>query len=268
LSIVTNIHRQLAHLFWNPLPGAFHRVFSEIWAKFYTTKLSRRLITPFCSMYAMDDIILDKYIPASELSHYSSFQDFFTRRLKIPLVSGHNHVWPCQGYVCDFGRIEDLPPVKIKGDTHAVPFIFGNAQDRIPSDYFFMNIFLHNHNYHRFHSPVDGTIVNIQYVKGQLTFLRPWLYKKNQVSVPAFKNERIIMEIMDDDGRPWFITFIGGMGVGQIKMHDQIKVGSRIKHAEEIGLFLIGSTCCMAIPEKVENLFYMKKVQVGEKLFS
>ena len=198
----------------------------------------------------------------------NSFQDFFTRKLKIPLLQGSSNVWPCQGYVCDFGLVKNLAPVKIKGEIHPVPFIFGNAENRIPGDYFFVNIFLHNHNYHRFHSPIDGTIINIQYVKGQLTFLRPWLYRKADVSLPAFKNERIIIEIQDSENRSWFLSFIGGMGVGRIQMHDNVKVGNKINHADEIGLFLLGSTCCMAIPETIPNLHYMKKIQVGDKLFS
>jgi phosphatidylserine decarboxylase len=268
MKLQTRINKFVAHIFWNPLPGGFHKFFSEIWGKFYTTKLSSHLIAPFCFKYAMNEQVLLNYQPSSEFHSYISFQDFFTRKLRIPLSKGHSYVWPCQGYVCDFGKVNDLAPVKIKGEIHPVPFIFGNAENRIPGDYFFVNIFLHNHNYHRFHSPIDGIIINIEYVKGQLTFLRPWLYKKSLVSLPAFKNERIIVEIEDNNGRSWFITFIGGMGVGKIKLHENMQVGNKIEHADEIGLFLLGSTCCLAIPEHIANLHYMKKIQVGEKLFS
>ena len=230
--------------------------------------MSSYLIAPFCHKYAMEEQFLLDYQPSSENSSYTSFQDFFTRRLRTPLTKGNSYVWPCQGYLCDFGKVKELAPVKIKGEMHPVPYIFGNAENRIPDDYFFLNIFLHNHNYHRFHSPVNGTIINIEYIKGQLTFLRPWLYKKSLVSLPAFKNERVIIEIEDQKGRSWFVTFIGGMGVGKIKLHENIQVGQEIEHADEIGLFLLGSTCCLAIPETIDNLNYMQKVQVGEKLFS
>ena len=268
MKTITRINKFFAHSFWNPLPGGMHKIFSELWAIFYTTKLSTYLINPFCQKYALNEQILLNYLPSSDSSSYLSFQDFFTRKLKNPLKKSHSGVWPVQGYVCDFGLVGELPPVKIKGELHPVPYIFGNAENRIPNNYFFINIFLHNHNYHRFHSPIDGTIINIEYVKGQLTFLRPWLYKKSLVSLPAFKNERIIIEIEDTSGRSWFITFIGGMGVGRIKLHENVQVGNKLEHADEIGLFLLGSTCCLAIPEAIEKLSYMKKIQVGEKLLS
>ncbi|MBC7712216.1 MAG: phosphatidylserine decarboxylase [Rhizobacter sp.] len=268
MKLSTQLHKLSAKTIWNPLPGGMQKVISEIWSRLYTTKMSSLLIAPFCTKYAIGaDMLLD-YKPSSDDINYSSFQDFFTRRLKIPLSKSSSYVWPVQGYVCDFGKVGDLNPVKIKGEIHPVPYIFGNAENRIPENYFFVNIFLHNHNYHRFHSPIDGTIINIEYVKGQLTFLRPWLYKKSLVSLPAFKNERIIIEIEDTSGRSWFITFIGGMGVGKIKLHENVQVGRIIESSDEIGLFLLGSTCCLAIPEAIENLHYMKKVQVGEKLIS
>ncbi|MBC7429597.1 MAG: phosphatidylserine decarboxylase [Bacteriovorax sp.] len=264
----TRVHKFSATAFWNPLPGGLQKICSELWSRIYTTKLSSYLIAPFCSKYAINEQSLLDYRPSSDDVIYNSFQDFFTRKLKIPLLKGSSYVWPVQGYVCDFGLVKDLRPVKIKGEIHPVPYIFGNAENRIPGDYFFVNIFLHNHNYHRFHSPIDGTVINIEYVKGQLTFLRPWLYKKSLVSLPAFKNERIIIEIEDDHGRSWFVTFIGGMGVGKIKLHENVQVGKKIENSDEIGLFLLGSTCCLAIPEVVENLHYMKKIQVGNKLHS
>jgi phosphatidylserine decarboxylase len=268
MKVSTYLHSITAKSIWNPLPGGIQKVISDIWSRLYTTKFSAFLIAPFCSKYSIGEEMLLNYMPSTDSGQYSSFQDFFTRRLKIPLIKCSNYVWPVQGYVCDFGKVSDLPPVKIKGEIHPVPFIFGNAEQRIPGNYFFVNIFLHNHNYHRFHSPIDGTVINIQYVKGQLTFLRPWLYKKSLVSLPAFKNERIIIEIEDTSGRSWFVTFIGGMGVGKIKLHENVQVGNSIETSDEIGLFLLGSTCCLAIPEVIENLHYMKKIQVGEKLLS
>lgn len=265
--MATKLHQFFAGFVWNPLPGAFQRVFSDISARLYQTKWSARMIEPFCERYGLNDLMLTYYRPSSEADSYQTFQDFFTRKLSTPLdKSKAEMVWPCQGYVCDYGLVKDFDLVKIKGEKHEVKFVFGSAEHRIPDDYTFINIFLHNHNYHRFHAPVDGTIVHIEYIKGRLTFLRPWLYQARDISLPAFKNERVIIEIKDKNHRSWFITFVGGMGVGKIHLHDTIKVGASIERTDEIGYFLLGSTCCLAIPEEVEDLHYMKKVQVGEAL--
>lgn len=267
MKFTTRLHRVFAQICWNPLPGGFQKIISHLWSLFYTTKLSSYLIAPFCQKYSIGKQTLTNYEPSSGNVTYNSFQDFFTRKLKTPLANTSDYVWPCQGYLCDFGKIADLKPVNVKGETHKVPTIFGDAGKKIPGNYFFLNIFLHNHNYHRFHAPVEGIIKNIEYIKGRLTFLRPWLYKKSLVSLPAFKNERVIIEIEDKKGRPWFVTFIGGMGVGKIKLHQNIKIGQMIEHSAEIGFFQLGSTCCLAVPDSIADLRYMQKIQVGEALY-
>lgn len=267
MKITTRLHRLFAGFVWNPLPGGLQRLFSESSARFYATRWSVRMIAPFCERYRLTESELTHYAPSSGQKNYQSFQDFFTRRLTAPLdKSKAEFVWPCQGYICDYGMIKDFDLVKIKGEKHPVPFVFGSAENRIPDNYTFINIFLHNHNYHRFHAPVSGTIVNIEYIKGRLTFLRPWLYRPRDISLPAFKNERVIVEIVDEKKRSWFITFVGGMGVGKIHLHDTIKIGARIERTDEIGYFLLGSTCCLAIPEECEDLSYMQRVQVGEEI--
>lgn len=208
---------------------------------------------------------MTRYRPGSGGDHYSSFQDFFTRRLANRLTPESDNVWPVQGYVCDFGRLGDLGPVEVKGQTCSPRAIFKNA-DRLVDDHFFVNIFLHNHNYHRFHAPVDGTVRKIEFQNGELTFLRPWLYPRDRVSEPALRNERVVIEIEDGEGRSWFLCFVAGMGVGGLKLADAVVVGNKISCGQEIGVFLMGSTCCMAIPRAVEGLRYMLAVDVGTSI--
>jgi phosphatidylserine decarboxylase len=198
---------------------------------------------------------------------YSSFQDFFTRKLLVPIPKGKFEIWPCQGAVCDFGIIKNLDSTKIKGENKIVPIIFGSSSKEIPENYFFINIFLHNYNYHRFHSPINGTVKKIEYIKGKLNFLRPWLYSRKHISEPAFKNERYILVLEDDQTRSWFLTFVGGMGVGKIKLNPLVLIGNKINIGDEIGVFLLGSTCCMAIPTEINGLHYLKKVDAGQNLF-
>lgn len=271
MKLSTRLHRLFAGRIWNPLPGIFQRAISEVSAWLYSTRWSARLIAPFCERYGINQSTLTFYRPSSGASDYQSFQDFFTRKLSRPLTKTKAEaLWPCQGYVCDYGLVKNFDKVSIKGEKHLVRFIFGSSGKNISDDHYFINIFLHNHNYHRFHSPIDGTIVNIEYIKGKLTFLRPWLYRSDKISLPAFKNERIVIEIMDKQQRSWFVTFVGGMGVGKIHLHEKIRIGAELERTEEIGYFLLGSTCCLAIPltatDTPPNLFYLKKVQVGENL--
>jgi phosphatidylserine decarboxylase len=267
VKLSTFLNKHFARIFWNPLPGAFQREISYRIAPLYHLAFSRHFIKFFCGRYRMAGPELDRYLPASLSENYQSFQDFFTRRLAHPLRVESDVVWPCQGYVCDYGRVGDLPPVEVKGQLLPIRFIFNRNEAELPDDYYFANVFLHNHNYHRFHAPISGVIKKIEHLPGQLVFLRPWLYRRSKVSEPSFRNERLVIELeCETTGRSWFLSFVGGMGVGQIKMTDGLGVGSSVKIGQEIGLFLLGSTCCMAIPRAIGNLPYLQPVDVGQSL--
>ncbi|NDE17973.1 hypothetical protein EBZ80_23910 [bacterium] len=77
--------------------------------------------------------------------------------------------------------------------------------------------------------------------------MRPWIYRQSP-SVPALTNERVNVAIEDQSGRVWFLSFVGGPGVGTVKMLDGVGVGSVVQPGQEIAQFLMGSTCCMVSP--------------------
>lgn len=264
MNLSTRAHQYFALFFWNLLPIPVQKTFSFIWSHFYKTRFSSVFIHAFVNHYKLSSKKLSQYRPASGSNTYLSFQDFFTRKLNTELVVQHSTIIPCEGVVCENGPVHLLNHINVKGQFFSVRKIFGDLGQSIPDHYSFLNIFLHNHHYHRFHAPVTGTVKSIITIPGQLNFLRPWLYKTTQVSEPAFVNERIVVEVVDSNLQSWFISFVGGMGVGQIKIHEKFQIGSPMACGEEIGLFLLGSTCCLAIPKTVKTFKYLEKVSVGD----
>lgn len=262
----TRLNKLFADKFWNVLPSFFQKLISDFLAFLYSTQVSKFFIGSFARRYNLDQKELSKYVPGSGRKEYSSFQDFFTRQLVTPLTTKYNSIFPCEGQVCESGLVADLNEVNVKGQKQSVKNIFGNLGQKIPDTYFFINLFLHNHNYHRFHAPVSGVIKSMQYIPGQLNFLRPWLYPRKQVSEPALVNERVVLEIEDTSKQLWFLTFVGGMCVGKIKLHEQIRTGYALNCGEEIGLFLLGSTCCIAAPVQREKIEFLSKVKVGDPI--
>ena len=121
---------------------------------------------------------------------------------------------------------------------------------------------MHNKNYHRIHAPISGTITRIQHVPGDLIILRPWIYKQNP-SLPAFRNERYNIDITDDKGRVWYLSVVGDPAVGTIELSKLIQVGNSVEKLDELALFLLGSTCCMAAPEKPKHHCKNTFVEVG-----
>ncbi len=267
MKVATLANKYFAIAVWNRLPAPFQKQFSLVWSKIYKWKISALFIKTFCSRYEICDQQLSLYQPASGAESYLSFQDFFTRKLKTPIqVSEKNIIAPCQGFVCENGLVSELNEVHVKGRNYTIKNIFDDVENKIKESYTFVNIFLHNHNYHRFHSPVSGTIQNMRTISGHLNFLRPWFYEKSKVSSPSFVNERYIVEILDEQKQSWFLSFVGGMGVGDIKLTDGLQIGSSIKCGDELGYFLLGSTCCIAAPVKIKKFKYLQKIEVGETL--
>lgn len=250
--------------FWENLSGNSQKKLCRLFSSFYNCRLSSVMIQPFCFRYKITQDKLRNYLPASGKNKFQSFQDFFTRKLANDLKVYSDFAWPCEGFVCESGKFKEIGEVNVKGNLINACNIFGRFYSEIENDSTFVNIFLHNHNYHRFHSPVDGTVLDIQFISGKLLFLRPWFYQKSKVSLPSFLNERVIIKMKDKNQKTWLICFVAGMGVGNIRLHNNIAIGSEIKIGEEIGLFLLGSTCCMSVPYSLGSKRYMEFVEVGK----
>lgn len=253
-------------LLWNSLPPWLQLWVSKIYTKVYNTRWSRWIIKPFCYFNDLEASYLSQFEPPSRRGVYESFQQFFTRKMKALQLQDQLWVWPCEGYVCQHGQIGKLPEVRVKGDFLKTHQIFQVPDAEIPSRYYFANVFLHNHNYHRIHAPVAGTIRRIQRVPGGLSLLRPWFYPINEVSKPAMRNERVNVDIVDSEGRPWYMSIVGGMAVGSIELANDLTVGSQVSLGEELAVFLLGSTCCFAAPVPIADKDYLDSVSVGESL--
>jgi phosphatidylserine decarboxylase len=263
---ITKANILISKLIWENLSENSQKSFCRFLSIVYRSKISKIAIPYFCNRYHLTEEKLLLFKPASGNIEYESFQDFFTRQLRKPLVVENEFSWPCEGYVCESGKFVELKEINVKGNTIQAREIFGKFKNEIEDQFSFANIFLHNHNYHRFHSPIKGTIEEIQFISGKLLFLRPWFYPRKKVSFPSFLNERVILKIKDQNQKPWLLSFVAGMGVGNIKLHSNIFEGSTINTGDEIGLFLLGSTCCMSIPYSIQHKKYMEQVIAGTKL--
>jgi phosphatidylserine decarboxylase len=262
------IKRVLFFQTWNRLPRSAQIGFSKIWSVIYQKKISQFFIRPFCKMNSLSNHYLDQFISGTGEEGYKTFQDFFTRKLRYPVAPANQFIWPCEGYVCEQGPVSELPLVKVKGETRSLKLIFDRTASLVPNNYFYTNIFLHSHNYHRIHAPLNGKITRIEYFAGDLSILRPWMYKRNQVSKPALRNERVSVDITDENGHVWFLSIVGGMAVGTIQLAKNVFLGQNIRAGEELAMFLLGSTCCMASPVPIAKKEYLDKVFVGQPLLS
>jgi len=232
---------------WGNLPSNLQRKISAVYARLYNKPISKWIIKPYVRYFYNDKNYLTGFIPPNGKSDFESFQDFFIRKFKELPINEEPWVWPCEGLLCDETKVGEMTSSKVKSDLRTVHTIFGLEPGSIPAGYTFTNVFLHNKNYHRIHAPIEGTISRIQHVPGDLVVLRPWIYKQDP-SLPAFRNERYNIDITDKDGRVWYMSIVGGPAVGTIELGEDIRLGKKVNKLEELALFYLGSTCCMAAP--------------------
>lgn len=264
-SMRATIYQFLSIKVWGLLPAPLQRGLSRSFTHIYEKRWSRHLIRPYCKMAYRDPNYLEKFVPPEGKTEYSSFQDFFVRTLRHPLKVKSERSWPCEGLICEYGRVRERPKVRVKGQDQELHTIFGKSRGQIPDAHYFVNVFLHNNNYHRVHAPVSGEVTKIERIKGELVLLRPWVYPKKP-SLPAMRNERVNIDIRDGDDKKWFLSIVGGPAVGSIVLANGVGEGKNVGIGDEIGTFLLGSTCCMAIPYPLANEKTGDEVRVGNPL--
>ncbi len=258
------VFRFISISLWGILPGGAQRKISRVYANIYNRRWTKHLIKPYVRAHYDDPNYLDNYLPASQSNDYRSFQDFFTRVLKFPPQIISDTIWACEGLLCEYGKVSELELVKVKGQKRHLRAVFGEGGYSIPDDYYFSNVFLHNNNYHRIHAPINGTVTRIEHVPGDLVLLRPWAYK--DPSLPALRNERINVDVVDNKGRKWYMSIVGGPGVGSIVLTHSTFVGASVLIGQEVATFLLGSTCCVAAPEPCVKSQVGDQVEMGDPL--
>ena len=162
-NVKSNTFRFMFLRIWGALPGVAQRGVPKVHGTIFNKKWSQHIIKPYCKAQYSDPNYLDQFLPGSGKTGYDNFQDFFTRTHKKNPVKKTDTAWACEGLLCEYGNVSEVPLVKVKG---------GN---QILDDHYYSNVFLHkNNNYHRIHSPLNGTVKRIEHIVGKLILLRQW----------------------------------------------------------------------------------------------
>lgn len=197
------------------------------------------------------------------LDSFASLQDFFTRELKEgarPIAAGDDVVAsPCDGAWGASGTIDDDTALQLKGRPYSVRMLL---QDDVLAARFeggvYSTLYLSPRDYHRFHSPVDGTVDTLRYIPGALWPVNgAGLFHIDGLFT---KNERIIA-FLRPKARPdamFAMVAVGATMVGKIKIAFDDDVTTNVRQptttvrrydppvqldkGQEWGRFLFGST--------------------------
>jgi phosphatidylserine decarboxylase len=214
-----------------------------------------------------------------DLNKYKSLQDFFSRKIKNRKIDKNQNILiaPCDGFFGESGGINFDKLIQAKGVYYNINSLFCNKN--IGRNFLngnFVTIYLSPSNYHRFHMPLDGYIINTIYIPGAFFPVKKYCVKniRNLFCI----NERIIV-IVKSRGFFFAIVAIGAMIVGKISLvFNKKELKERIfsrkvkenqfsiffKKGVEVGKFKFGSTIILLFSK---NFIFFEKVKKDSPIF-
>ncbi|KAH9031591.1 phosphatidylserine decarboxylase-domain-containing protein [Lactarius deliciosus] len=216
----------------------------------YDSPESARDIPAFIQFHKLNmDEILDP------LPSFQTFNQFFYRKLKpdarpveMPddpnrLVSGAD----CR--LMAFETISEATRLWIKGREFTIARLLGDAYKDQVERYAggALVIFrLAPQDYHRFHSPVDGTVGPMTYIAGEYYTVNPQAIRTT-LDVYSENARKIVPIDSPQFGRVMAVC-IGAMMVGSIKT--TVSEGDFVKRGQEFGYFAFGGSTIVCVFEK------------------
>lgn len=238
---------------------------SRITGAFAQSGASRALIPKFAKSYGIRVEDAEK-----ALHEYRTLNEFFTRRLKAGLRPLDAHpdalLSPVDSLITGMGPIQAGTMLNVKGQDYTVEELL----NRSPRTFnyrngFFFVLYLSPTDYHRIHSPVTGTIVEKEHVKGKVYPVND--FGLRQMKRVLSRNERLITYI-DRDGGEIAVVKVGAMNVSSIRYTEPLP--DRIERGADLAYFEFGSTVVLLTEngtfEPRSDLAVGSKVKMGESL--
>jgi len=214
---------------------------------------------------------------------YPSLQALFTRKLKPGLRPiGQGLVHPCDGELTQVCEIDYGQLVQTKGITYSLTeFIKDPEAPTIFKNGFQLTYYLCPTDYHRVHSPIDGEVLSVHAVPGELWPVNPWSVEN--ISQLFCRNERVVFNLRTQVG-PVSLVMIGATNVGEIIVSFDSEISESLrktgvefkktypnpiktKKGDELGIFGMGSSVVVVYPKgAVSILPKPDAVRMGQSL--
>ncbi|AJY73613.1 archaetidylserine decarboxylase [Paenibacillus beijingensis] len=238
---------------------------SRLTGRFAQSPASRRFIPRFARMYGIRVEEAEK-----TMAEYATLNEFFTRRLRPGMrtidSSPDALVSPVDALVTGAGPIEKGLLLNVKGQDYTIEELL-NRSPRLENYIhgFYMVLYLSPTDYHRIHSPVNGTVVEREHVPGKV-------YPVNEFGLRHMRkvlsrNERLITYIQHGKGEIAVVK-VGAMNVSSIRYAEPKR--DALAKGDELAYFEFGSTVVLLTEENTfqprEDLKPGLKVKMGELL--
>jgi phosphatidylserine decarboxylase len=200
-----------------------------------------------------------------DITHYRSFNEFFTRPLKPGARPLADAAWICpvDGAISQFGQIDGDRIFQAKGHHYTTTALVGgdSALARRFEGGHFATLYLSPRDYHRIHMPADGRLQRMIHVPGALFSVNPTTAR----GVPGLfaRNERVAC-VFEGNAGPFVMVLVGATIVGsmatvwhgvvnpprpgRVREWTYADQPVALRQGDEMGRFLLGSTVVMLFP--------------------
>ncbi|KAF8994050.1 phosphatidylserine decarboxylase-domain-containing protein [Cyathus striatus] len=216
----------------------------------YDSPESAQEIIPFVEFHRLNVNEILKPIDS-----FKTFNEFFYRKLKPDARPVENPEDPyrlvsvadCR--IMTFETVSEATRLWIKGREFTVARLLGDVYKDQAERYNggAVGIFrLAPQDYHRFHSPVDGTIGPMTYIAGEYYTVNPQAIR---TALDVYgENARKIVPIDSPQFGRVMAVCVGAMMVGSIKT--TVEEGEQVKRGQEFGYFAFGGSTIVLLFEK------------------
>lgn len=237
----TAIGRLFAWLIaWPPL--------SRLYGWMQDQSFSARKVQPFIEEF---DIQIKDFLPEEGRTSddpYSTFNQFFTRRLSDtarPVLPAPVFPAPCDARYYAYAHLNDTVSMPVKGASFTASTLIRKEQwtDCFENGPGFVAR-LCPVDYHRFHFPDDGEIVDSWRIPGALHSVNPWALAHRDDIFLVNERHVTILETRNL-GRLAYVE-VGATCVGRIQ---QTHEGQVFQRGDEKGMFLFGGSTVIVLGE-------------------
>jgi len=251
------------------------KAFSRFYGRYMKTPGSSVKIKSFVKLFEIDNSLYEK-----DLHSYSSFNDFFVRKIKSEYrqIDPHPHtiISPVDGKLLAYDNLQKGLHFIAKGYDFSLPEFLNNQ--KLADEYLHGCMFIFRltpADYHRFHFPADSLPGKPHVIKGKYYSVSPISIRKKVKTF--YQNKREYTIIKTEQFGDVIMAEIGATLVGSIKQ--TFIPNKQYKKGDEKGYFEYGGSSVILLfkankikidDDLVHNtqLSYETKVQLGEKIAS
>lgn len=226
------------------LPMVKRKALSSRYGKMMSKASSVKKIQGF-----VDKLGIDMNESEKSVSEFTSFNDFFYRKLKPnarPIENGF--VSPGDGKLIAFENVADVHNFFVKGRKFTLKeFLNSKSLAEKYKNASLLILRLAPNDYHRYHFPYEGTPSEMTKIKGDYFSVSPYALASNFTKVFC-ENKREFCELKTEDKGDMLIAPVGATMVGAII--ETFTANSEVKKGDEMGYFAFGGSTIVVLIDK------------------